>query len=97
MEELNKSFCGTPAYLPLEIINKKGHNRMADWYEYGVVLYELFTGIPPYYADTKAELYDQVRQGVIRFHKNTPELFRDLIKKLLAQNPEKRLGFEKDA
>jgi hypothetical protein len=38
-----------------------------------------------------------VRQGIIRFPKNTPEVFRDLIKKLLAQNPEKRLGFEKDA
>lgn len=39
IDDINKSFCGTPAYLPLEIINKKGHNRMADWYEYGVVLY----------------------------------------------------------
>jgi len=32
IDDINKSFCGTPAYLPLEIINKKGHNRMADWY-----------------------------------------------------------------
>ena len=39
IDDINKSFCGTPAYLPLEIINKKGHNRMADWYEFGVVLY----------------------------------------------------------
>lgn len=29
---------------------------MADWYEYGVVLYELYTGCPPFYADTKQEL-----------------------------------------
>jgi len=70
---------------------------MADWYEFGVVVYELYTGFPPFYADTKAELYDLVRQGVIRFPKQTPEIFRDLIKKLLAQNPDKRLGFEKDA
>lgn len=39
IDDMNKSFCGTPAYLPLQIINRKGHNRMADWYEYGVVLY----------------------------------------------------------
>lgn len=39
LDDINKSFCGTPAYLPLEIINKKGHNRMVDWYEYGIVLY----------------------------------------------------------
>jgi hypothetical protein len=30
---------------------------MADWYEYGIVLYELFTGIPPFYAETRAKLY----------------------------------------
>lgn len=50
LDDINKSFCGTPAYLPLQIINKKGHTRMVDWYEYGVVLYELYCGIPPFYA-----------------------------------------------
>lgn len=50
LDKVNMSFCGTPAYLPLEIINKKGHTRMADWYEFGIVLYELLTGIPPFYA-----------------------------------------------
>jgi serine/threonine protein kinase len=58
-----------------------------------VVLYELYIGCPPYHADTKRELYEIVRKGVIRFSKNTPELFKDLIKRLMAQNPEKRLGF----
>ena len=53
IESVNRSFCGTPAYIPLEIINKRGHNRMVDWYEYGVVLYELYVGSPPYNADTK--------------------------------------------
>lgn len=45
---------------------------MADWYEYGVVLYELYTGIPPFYADTRAELYQNVRAGIIRFPRGTP-------------------------
>lgn len=70
---------------------------MADWYEFGIVIYELYTGIPPFYAETKAELYELVRKGYIRFSKNTPDLLKDLIKKLLSQNPEKRLGSEKDA
>lgn len=70
---------------------------MADWYEYGVVLYELYTGVPPFYADTRAELYQNVRTGIIRFPRGTPEAFRDIIKKLLSQNPEKRLGFVEDA
>jgi serine/threonine protein kinase len=60
---------------------------MADWYEYGVVLYELYTGISPFYAETRAELYQNVRAGVMRFPRGTPEAFRDFIKKLLNQNP----------
>lgn len=87
IHDMTQSFCGTPAYLPLEIINKKGHNFMADWYEFGIVLYELLTGFTPFYAETKTELYNVVREGIIRFPRNTPELFRDLIKKLLCPNP----------
>ncbi len=70
---------------------------MVDWYEYGVVLYELYVGSPPYHADTKRQLYEIVKKGIVRFSKNTPPLLKDLIKRLLAQTPENRLGFEKDA
>lgn len=66
---------------------------MVDWYEFGVVLYELYAGIPPFYAETRTELYQNVKTGIIRFPRGTPELFRDFIKKLLAQKPEKRLGY----
>ena len=38
-DKMSTSFCGTPAYMPLEILDKKGHNRMADWYTLGVVIY----------------------------------------------------------
>ena len=97
MDALNKSFCGTPAYLPIEIINKRGHNRMADWYEYGVVLYEMYVGIPPFYAETRTELYSNIRKGMIKFPKNTPALFKDIVRKLMSQNYEERLGFQNDA
>ncbi len=97
LDEINKSFCGTPAYLPLEIVTKQGHTRMADWYEYGITLYELAVGIPPYFADTKSELYDQIKAGIVRFPRNVSENFKDLIKKLMAPKYEKRLGFNGDA
>lgn len=52
-DKMNTSFCGTPAYMPLEILDKKGHNRMADWYTLGVVIYQFLTGLPPFYANTR--------------------------------------------
>ena len=47
-DHINKSFLGTPAYLPPEIVVKDGHNRMADWYALGIVIYELCFGYTPF-------------------------------------------------
>jgi serine/threonine protein kinase len=47
------SFCGSYAYLAPEMIKKCGHGKAVDWYLIGVVLYELLTGLPPFYDDDK--------------------------------------------
>lgn len=52
-----KSFCGSYAYLAPEMVKKKGHGKTVDWYLLGVILYEMLTGLPPYYADDKEELF----------------------------------------
>jgi len=63
---LRKSFLGTPAYLAPEMVRKQGHNRMIDWYLVGVLLYEFLTGITPYYANTKNDLFKNIISGPLR-------------------------------
>ncbi len=36
--EKSQSFCGTPEYLAPEIVLSQGHNAMADWWSYGILL-----------------------------------------------------------
>ena len=48
-----RSFCGSYAYLAPEMLRKCGHGKAVDWYLFGVMLYEMLIGLPPYYNDDK--------------------------------------------
>lgn len=50
VQDVAKTFCGTPEYLPPEVILDQGCNRPADWWSLGILIYELIFGIPPFYS-----------------------------------------------
>jgi serine/threonine-protein kinase len=86
---------GSPKYMaPEQILGKKVDER-ADIYSLGVILYEMFTGIPPYSrGDHMSVMYQHVQgkaRPPIEINKELPRELNDLVMRCMALDKAKRL------
>jgi serine/threonine protein kinase len=82
-----KSFCGSVAYLAPEMLKRAGHGKAVDWYLLGVVMYEMLTGLPPYYAESKEELFKNIEHAQLQIPSNLSGEARHLLKHVIPIYP----------
>ncbi|CAK72296.1 unnamed protein product (macronuclear) [Paramecium tetraurelia] len=88
------SFCGSPEYMAPEMLMKTGHNYLVDCYCLGALLYELISGLPPYYSHNTQEIYHSILTETIQFpdYVQISNQLKDLIISLLEKDAKERLG-----
>jgi len=89
------SIKGTPLYMAPEIYQDRRYDPSADLWGLGVMLFELATGIPPFYAPSLQALRKLIlaTEPIIYPSTMSKEL-ASFLSLLLVKNPSKRAGWE---
>lgn len=87
--------CGTPGYIAPEILQDHPYGKSVDMWAFGVNLYILLGGYPPFYDKNQQMLFRKIMKGAYTFHPEywgqVSEEAKDLIRKILVVDVRHRL------
>lgn len=81
-----------PEYPAPEVLTNGEYSKAADWWTLGIFLYEMLTGLPPFYSNVVEDIRDNIISKSLHLPESVPPHAKDILVGLLHRDPERRLG-----
>lgn len=92
-DALQNFFCGTPNYMPPEIVVKQSYKGdRADLWSLGILLYKMLVGEFPFKGETEKDLYKTIQKGKFKIPQFISEDAKKILLSLIQLKPEKRIN-----
>ncbi|XP_055600798.1 ribosomal protein S6 kinase alpha-3-like [Uranotaenia lowii] len=75
-----------------KVVNRKGHTFAADWWSFGVLMFEMLTGNLPFHGSNRNDTMNQILKTKLGMPENLSPEAQSLLRALFKRNPQKRLG-----
>ena len=59
-ESKTQTMCGSDQYMAPEVIRGRAYDKAAEYWGFGVLLYEMRAGIPPFYGGNVTKVYEKI-------------------------------------